>query len=120
MPYSPLMTAAIVVTILLVALFVFSSSIKLLGVRRSLQIRDHLGVGPAQWRLIGLLELAGVVGVLAGLAWAPIGVAAAVGLALLAAGAVVFHVRASDGIADTAPAVIGVGLAVAAAVLLAT
>jgi len=38
------------------------------------------------WRVIGLLELAGVVGVLAGLAWAPIGVAAAVGLALLFVG----------------------------------
>lgn len=112
-----MMTAALIVTILLVALFTFSSTIKLLGVRRSLEIRDHLGVGSAQWRLIGLFELVGVVGVLVGLTWAPIGVAAAVGLALLALGAVVFHVRASDGIADTAPAVIGVGLAVATAIL---
>jgi hypothetical protein len=70
-----------------------------------------------QWRAIGLLELAGVAGVLLGLAWAPIGVAAAVGLALLSLGAIGFHVRASDGAADTTPAVIGLGLAVATAIL---
>ena len=72
---------------------------------------------PLQWRLIGACELAGVAGVLVGLMWAPIGIAAAIGLALLSVGAIAFHVRASDGIADTAPAVIGVALAMAAAVL---
>jgi len=29
---------------------------------KSVEIRDHLGVAPAQWRLIGLLELAGALG----------------------------------------------------------
>jgi DoxX-like family len=111
------MTAEVIVTALLAALFSFSSLIKLFGVRQSLAIRDHLGVEPVQWRLIGLLELAGVAGVLVGLVWAPIGVAAAIGLALLVLGAIVFHVRASDTVADTAPAVIGLGLAVATAIL---
>ena len=97
------MIAEVVVTALLAALFTFSSLIKLVGVRQSLEIRDHLGVKPVQWRVIGLLELAGVAGVLAGLAGAPIGVAAAVGLALLMLGAIGFHVRASDSVADTAP-----------------
>jgi hypothetical protein len=32
-------------------------------------------------------------------------------------GAIVFHVRVSDSVADTAPAVIGLGLAVATAIL---
>jgi hypothetical protein len=111
------MIAKVVVTALLAALFGFAGVIKLAGVRHSLAIRDHLGVKPVQWRLIGALELAGVVGALAGLAWAPIGVAAAIGLALLILGAIVFHVRASDSVADTAPAVIGLGLAVATAIL---
>lgn len=111
------MTAKVIVTALLAALFVFASLIKLFGVRQSLAIRDHLGVKPAQWRVIGLLELAGVAGVLAGLAWWPIGVAAAIGLALLVLGAIVFHVRASDSVADTAPSLIGLGLAVATAIL---
>jgi len=111
------MTAEVIVTALLAALFAFASLIKLFGVRQSLAIRDHLGVKPAQWRVIGLLELAGVAGVLAGLAWAPIGVAAAIGLALLTLGAIVFHRRASDSAADTTPAVIALGLAVATAIL---
>jgi hypothetical protein len=112
-----LMTAEVIVTVLLAALFSFSSLIKLFGVRQSLAIRDHLGVEPVQWRLIGLLELAGVAGVLVGLVWPPIGVAAAIGLALLVLGAIVFHGRAHDSAADTAPAVIGLGLAVATAIL---
>jgi len=111
------MVAKIVVTALLAALFGFAGLIKVVGVRQSLAIRDHLGVDPTQWRLIGLLELAGVTGVLVGLTWAPIGIAAAIGLTLLILGAIVFHVRASDSVADTAPAVIGLGLAVATAVL---
>ena len=111
------MIATVVVTILLAVLFAFSSSIKLLGVPQSLEIRDHLGVTPVLWRVIGALELAGVVGVLVGLAWAPIGVAAAIGLALLSVGAVAFHIRASDGLAKTAPAVFAIVLAVATAIL---
>ncbi len=111
------MIAKVVVTALLAALFGFAGAIKLAGVRQTLANRDHLGVKPVQWRAIGALELAGVAGILAGLAWAPIGIAAAVGLALLLLGAIAFHVRASDSVADTAPAVIGLGLAVATAIL---
>ena len=70
-----------------------------------------------QWRLIGVCELAGVAGVLVGLMWAPIGIAAAIGLALLSIGAIGFHLRASDNVADKAPAVIGLALAAATAVL---
>lgn len=110
-------TATLVVTVLLAALFMFAASIKLLGVAQSLAIRDHLGVKPMQWRAIGVCELAGVAGVLVGLFWAPIGIAAAIGLALLSVGAIAFHVRASDSAKDTAPAVIGLALAVAAAAL---
>jgi DoxX-like family len=111
------MITKVVVTALLAALFGFAGLIKVVGLRQSLAIRDHLGVQPARWRVIGLLELSGVAGVLVGLLWAPIGVAAAIGLALLVLGAIVFHVRASDSAADTVPAVIGLGLAVATAIL---
>ena len=110
-------TATVVVTLLLAALFTFSSSIKLLSVPKSLTIRDHLGVSPNQWRVIGGLELAGVAGVLAGLLWAPLGIAAAIGLALLSIGAVAFHLRASDRAAEMVPAVIGIALGAATAVL---
>jgi hypothetical protein len=110
-------TATVIVTLLLAALFTFSARIKMLGVSRSLAIRDHLGVKPLQWRLIGALEFAGVAGVLVGLAWPPIGIAAAIGLALLSIGAIAFHIKASDRVVDMAPAVIGLALAAATAVL---
>jgi DoxX-like family len=110
-------TATVIVTLLLAALFTFSASIKLLGVSRSLAIRDHLGVKPLQWRLIGALELAGVAGVLVSLAWPPIGIAAAIGLALLSIGAIAFHIKASDRVVDMVPAVIGIALGAVTAVL---
>jgi DoxX-like family len=111
------MIAKVVVTALLAVLMGFAGSIKLVGVKQSLEIRDHLGVNPVQWRVIGALELAGVAGILAGLSWSPIGIAAAVGLALLLLGAIAFHVRVHDSASDSAPAVIGLGLAIATAIL---
>ena len=68
------MIAKVVVTALLALLMGFAGSIKLVGVKQSLEIRDHFGVKPMQWRVIGSLELAGVAGILAGLSWAPIGI----------------------------------------------
>jgi hypothetical protein len=111
------MTAKIIVTALLAAMLGFAGLIKLAGVQQSLTIRDHLGLNPVQWRTIGTLELAAVAGVLTGLAWPPIGVAAPLGAALLLLGAITFHTRASDSAGETAPAVIGLGLAVATAIL---
>jgi DoxX-like protein len=111
------MIAKVVVTALLAAILGFAGVIKVVGVAQSLKIRDHLGLNPVQWRMIGALELAAVAGVLVGLSWPPIGVAAAIGSALLLLGAIGFHARASDSAADTAPAVIGLGLAVATAIL---
>jgi len=111
------MVAKIVVSALLAAVLGFAGVIKIAGVQQSLTIRDHLGLNPVQWRTIGLLELAAVAGVLLGLFWPPIGVAAAIGAALLLLGAIGFHARASDSAGETAPAVISLGLAVATAIL---
>ena len=73
---------------------------------------------PRSLRAWLLIALAAVAGVLAGLVWwPPIGVAAAAGSALLLVGAIVFPTRASDTAGETAPAVIGLGLAVATAIL---
>jgi hypothetical protein len=113
----PTSLATVIVSILLAALFGFASSIKLLGVRQSLEIRDHLGISATNWRGIGLLELAGVIGVVVGLWWPPLGIAAAIGLALLSVGAVVSHVRASDRADQSVPAALGLALAIALVVL---
>ncbi|GAA3469743.1 DoxX family protein [Nonomuraea roseola] len=56
----------------------------------------RLGVGPTMTRLIGALEVAGALGLAAGLWLKPLAVAAATGLTLLLIGAVGFHVRARD------------------------
>jgi hypothetical protein len=72
----------------------------------------HAGFTVAAYRRIGVLEVAGALGVLVGLAVPRLGVLAAAGLLLLMAGALATHVRIRDGLAEMAPAVT-VGLLVA-------
>jgi len=74
-----------------------------------------LGV-PAGWLpRLAAAELAGGVGLLIGLAVAPIGIAAAIGLIAYFSGALITHVRAKDN--QIAGPVVLAGLAVAALVL---
>jgi hypothetical protein len=73
----------------------------------------HLGFSTSAYQLIGLAELVGVVGLLVGLAVTPVGIAAACGLLLLVAGAVVAHLRAGDRVSATLPAVISGALVLA-------
>ncbi|MGZ8177826.1 DoxX family protein [Williamsia sp. SKLECPSW1] len=47
-------------------------------------------------RFIGAAEVAGAIGLLIGLAWQPLGIAAAIGLVIVFIGAVVFHARFGD------------------------
>ncbi|MFE6923040.1 DoxX family protein [Nocardia sp. NPDC057663] len=65
---------------------------------------EHLGVTPTAFRGVGALEAAGAAGVLLGLAYPWIGVAAGTGLALLMGGAIVSHVRRGDGVIEIVPA----------------
>lgn len=55
-------------------------------------------VGVPEHRLwpLAFLEIAGALGLLVGLAWWPLGVAAAIGVILYFLGALGFHVRARD------------------------
>lgn len=100
----------VAVTLALAGLFGVTSAGKLTGHPASLEKREHHGLSAARWRQIGALELMGVVGVLIGLAVAPVGVAAAVGLALVSAGAIVAHRRAGDGLAAMVPALLALVL----------
>ena len=54
------------------------------------------GLSATLVRFIGLAELAAAGGLITGLFWPPIGVAAAAGFALLLIGAVGFHAKAGD------------------------
>jgi len=109
--------ATAIVTGLLAAFFLFAAWMKLAGVPQSLEIRDRLGIEPAQWRLIGLLEIAGAVGVAVGLAVRELGVAAGAGLVLVSLGAIASHVRAQDPPSEAGPAVFALVLAAAALAL---
>ncbi|MFF4361454.1 DoxX family protein [Streptomyces sp. NPDC001604] len=66
----------------------------------------HLGMSTGLYRAVGALEVAGVAGLLLGLTWTPLGVAAATGLALLMAAAAVVHLRHGDPPVRAVPAAV--------------
>lgn len=86
----------VVLTLLLSAVIVAAAVPKLAGQAQMRERMAHLGVSPGRTRMIGGLEIIAVAGLLLGLLWWPIAVAAAVGLTLLLIGAAVFHARAKD------------------------
>ena len=113
-----------ILAILVIVTFAFTGGIKLFNVPASLAIRDSLDVPPEQWRLIGILEWLGAVGVAAGLAYHPLGLVASVALAALLVGAIVTRLRAArrHGRSETAGVALDLGtfaLAAATAVVFA-
>ncbi|WP_433393213.1 DoxX family protein [Micromonospora sp. KLBMP9576] len=99
----------VVLTLFLAAVFLATAVPKLTGQAQMRERMAHLGVSEPLTRVVGMLELAAVAGLLLGLLWAPLGVAATVGLTLQLAGAVVYHARAKDPIGMTlTPAVFAV------------
>ncbi|MGZ6268090.1 MAG: DoxX family protein [Candidatus Limnocylindrales bacterium] len=94
------------VSILLAALCLLPSAAKLSAQPAMQASAEHFGVEWPRYRLIGVAELAAGFGILAGLAWPPIGVAAAAGMAVLLAGALVMHARAGDSAKEMAPALV--------------
>jgi uncharacterized membrane protein YphA (DoxX/SURF4 family) len=99
----------IVVAVALALAFVAAGASKVARAPRTVDMADHLGVPRDRYRLIGVAELFGATGVLIGLKFVPVGIAAAVGLVALMIGAAAIHSRAKDGPKEIAPAV---GLAV--------
>jgi hypothetical protein len=70
-----------------------------LDFRRSQWVIDSMtrvGVNPSSLYPLGLLKAAGAVGLLVGIALAPLGVAAAIGLVLFFVAAIAAHIRAHD------------------------
>jgi hypothetical protein len=82
-----------VLSILLALGYAWYGMGKLMGNKQALIALDAVGVGPQLRNTIGVLEILGAAGLVAGLWLAPIGIAAATGLALLMAGALVYHLR---------------------------
>jgi hypothetical protein len=108
--------AAAAVSVVLATLIAFSA-VRKLGHRPEV-VATYTRVGVPEERLdhLALILLAGAAGLVAGLAWAPIGVAAAAGVVAYFVLAVAAHVRAGDTAHVSTPAVI-LALGVAALVL---
>lgn len=102
-----------VLTGVLGLVFLASGGMKLLGITYSLRNREKFGIPLPLWRTVGALELAGVTGLLVGLVVAPLGVAAAVGLALVMVGAVVTRLRVHDPVVMVLADVVVLALTVA-------
>jgi DoxX-like family len=93
-------------SILLAALCLMPSFAKLSAQPAMQASADHFGIEWPRYRLIGVAELAAAIGLLAGLVWHPLGVAAAAGMAILLAGALVMHLRAADSLKHMTPALV--------------
>jgi hypothetical protein len=59
-------------------------------------LQSHMGLSAGLVRFIGLAEAAAAVGLVVGLFWQPLGIAAAVGFGITMIGAVAFHTKAGD------------------------
>jgi|SRR6267378_447288 hypothetical protein len=106
--------AAITLSVLVALVFVANGVAKLLGHPKMIEASTHLGYSVRAFRIIGLLEVFGALGILLVPFCVPLSVAAAIGLVLLTLGGFVVHLRASDPIRLAAPA-LGCALLAAAA-----
>jgi hypothetical protein len=110
------MTAAL--SIALALLFLAAAAGKFTGMTD--EMRDHLGIPGARWRAIGVLEFAGVVGVLVGIEVEELGIAAAAGLWLTSLAAIATHIKVGDPPKALVGAALGLVLSSAVIVLQAT
>ncbi|MFH8623669.1 DoxX family protein [Streptomyces vietnamensis] len=102
------MTAAqITLAVVLTLVFLSLGAAKIAAVPFMRQAAAHLDMSPGLYRVVGALEVAGAVGLLLGPASAPLGVAAAIGLALLMTAAAAAHLRHGDPPARPRPAPAG-------------
>ena len=103
----------VTVSLLLAAVCLLPAASKILGHPKMRQSAAHFRISWPRYRLIGVAELAAAVGVLIGLWWHPLGLAAAAGMALLLFGAVITHRRAADSGKEMAPALLALAITLA-------
>lgn len=103
----------VALSVLLAAACAVPGTAKVLGLPRMRKAAAHFGIPWRRYQLIGMAELAAAAGVLAGLWWHWLGLAAASGMTLLLIGALASHRRAGDSIKETTAAVVALLIAVA-------
>ncbi|MFE5486498.1 DoxX family protein [Streptomyces sp. NPDC056527] len=104
------MTALVILTSALALWFTLPATGKLLGTAAMAERAAHVGFTVGGYRVIGALEIAGVVGLFAGWSFTGVGVAAATGFLLLLVGAAVSHLRAGDRLPALVPAIVSAAL----------
>ncbi|MGH2978844.1 MAG: DoxX family protein [Solirubrobacterales bacterium] len=91
-----MVVATVIASVLLAALLAFSAIRKLTHQERIVQGYLRAGVPEDKLDYLAIILLAGAAGLVLGLFWAPIGVAAAIGVICYFLVAVAFHIRADD------------------------
>lgn len=89
-------TTTVIVTVVLAALLMLSATMKAGHSDAVVRFYERVGVPEDKLNYLALVLLAGAAGLLLGLFWPPIGIAAAVGVICYFAGAIAFHLRARD------------------------
>jgi hypothetical protein len=102
-----------VLAVILAALLAMSARAKLAKDEKIVKGITGLGVPLSWFPFLAACELAGAVGLVIGLWWAPLGIAAAIGVILYFVGAVISHLRAGDMKGAPTPLVILIGTGVA-------
>jgi uncharacterized membrane protein YphA (DoxX/SURF4 family) len=100
--------AYIVVAALLSVLLVFSASGKLTKNEKQIESLSKAGVPLKMLPPLAALEIAGAIGLVIGIFYAPLGIAAAIGVVLYFVGAIIAHIRSNDvkGISGPAPVLV--------------
>src|ERR1700741_2538489 len=95
--------AGVALSGLVALVFAANGVTKLLGHPRMIEASAHLGYSMRSFRIIGLLEVVGALGILLAPLCVPLSVAAGTGLNLLTIGGICAHLRASDPIRLATP-----------------
>ena len=86
-----------ILAILLALMLVFSARSKLVKNEQVVEIiHSKVGVPMTMFPFLAACEIAGAIGLLIGLVYPPVGIAAAIGVALYFIGAVIAHLRVRD------------------------
>jgi hypothetical protein len=112
--------ATIILSALLAAMLAFSAYSKLTRQAAIVESVDRVGFPQDKLDHLAVILLAGAAGLLIGLFWAPVGVAAAAGVVAYFAVTIAFHLRAGDAANVPKPLLIGLLAAAALALRLAT
>jgi len=98
--------AVVVVSIGLAAYLGVAAILNVFYMEHSRENAAHLRISSALARFIGWCQLAGVIGLIAGLFCRPLAIAAAIGFLLMMVGAVIAHRRVGDSIKELVPALV--------------